>query len=269
MNMVYVLSDFAQKQGYDIESYESVDSTNLVAQQKAYSGHHGYLWIVANEQTQGRARRGRIWSSPKGNLYSSLLLIDDIIDQTAAQLSFVAGVSMLEAIKQFIKNEEQANNIVSLKWPNDILLKGAKSCGILLELFKLTSQKYALVIGIGMNVEYHYEDAPYPTSSIKNIGLSIDKKELFMALTQYFAENYLLWKQPCGCDIIRKKWLLSCSHLGQHIKVISDERIIEGIFDGLDCDFNCIVKQKNGQQAIITSGDVHFGLAASADVSRN
>ncbi|MDD9332449.1 MAG: biotin--[acetyl-CoA-carboxylase] ligase, partial [Bartonella sp.] len=113
------------------------------------------------------------------------------------------------------------------------------------------------------------KDAPYPTSSIKDIGLSIDRKQLFTALTQYFAENYLLWKQPCGCDIIRKKWLLYCSHLGQHIKVINDERIIEGIFDGLDYDFNCIVKQKNGQRAIITSGDVHFGLAASADVDRN
>ncbi|AQX27987.1 MULTISPECIES: biotin--[acetyl-CoA-carboxylase] ligase [unclassified Bartonella] len=267
--MVYVLSDFAQKQGYDIESYKSVDSTNLVAQRKAYAGHHGYLWIVSNEQTQGRARRGRIWSSPRGNLYSSLLLIDDIIDQTAAQLSFVAGVSVVEAIKQFIKNEKQTNNIVSLKWPNDVLLKGAKSCGILLELFKLTSQKYALVIGIGINVEHHYENAPYPTSSIKNIDLNIDKKQLFMVLTQYFAENYLIWKQSNGCDIIRKKWLLYCSHLGQHIKIINDEKIIEGIFDGLDCNFNCIVKQKNGQQAIITSGDVHFGLTFSANAGCN
>ncbi|CBI76411.1 birA bifunctional protein [Bartonella clarridgeiae 73] len=267
--MVYVLSDFAQKQGYDIEAYESVDSTNLVAQQKAHAGHHGYLWIVANEQTQGRARRGRIWSSPKGNLYSSLLLIDDIIHQTAAQLSFVAGVSMVEAIKQFIKNEKQINNLVSLKWPNDILLKGAKSCGILLELFKLTSQKYALVIGIGMNVEHHYEDAPYPTSSIKNIGLNVDRKQLFTVLTQYFAENYLLWKQSNGCDIISKKWLLYCSHVGQHIKVINDKRIIEGTFDGLDCNFNCIVKQTNGQQTIITSGDVHFGLGFSANAGCN
>ncbi|EYS91978.1 biotin-[acetyl-CoA-carboxylase] ligase [Bartonella bacilliformis str. Heidi Mejia] len=261
--MMYVLSNFAQKQGYGVESYESVDSTNLVAQQKAQAGHPGYLWIVAEEQIQGRARRGRSWSSPKGNLYTSLLLIDNITHQTAAHLGFVAGVSMVEAVKEFIKDQHKFKDIISLKWPNDILLEGAKSSGILLELFELSSQKYALVIGIGMNVESHYKDAPYPTSSMKKIGLHIDKKQLFKALTKFFAKNYLLWKQPKGYDVIRKKWLLYSAHFGQHIKVTDGSKIIEGIFDGLDCNFNCIVKQENGQEAIITAGDVHFGSAGS------
>ncbi|EJF75906.1 biotin--[acetyl-CoA-carboxylase] ligase [Bartonella alsatica] len=261
--MVYLLSNFAQKQGYAVESYETVDSTNLIAQRKAQAGYHGYLWIVAQEQSQGRARRGRTWSSPKGNLYSSLLLTDDIIHQTAAQLGFVAGVSVVEAIKQFIKNEKQMKSIVTLKWPNDILLRGAKSSGILLEIFKLPSQQYALVIGFGINVKHHYEDAPYLTSSLKNIGLCVEKEQLFTVLTEYFAKNYLLWKQPAGCDIIRKKWLLYSAHFGRHIKITNNKEIIEGIFEGLDSNFNCIIKQKNGQKAIITAGDVHFGLATS------
>ncbi|WP_019223546.1 biotin--[acetyl-CoA-carboxylase] ligase [Bartonella rattaustraliani] len=268
MNMVYILSDFAQKQGYAAEAYENVDSTNLVAQRKAQAGHQGYLWIVAREQAQGRGRRGRVWSSPKGNLYSSLLLIDDIVHQTAAQLGFVAGVSVREAINQFIKDEEKMNSIVSLKWPNDILLKGAKSSGVLLEIFKLPSQQYALIIGIGVNVKYHYEDAPYPTSSLKNIGLQIESSQLFTILTERFAKNYLLWKQPGGGEIIREKWLSYCSHLGKHVKIVNDEKVIEGVFDGLDSDFNCLIKQNNGQKAVITAGDVHFGLAASVHARR-
>ncbi|WP_409362028.1 biotin--[acetyl-CoA-carboxylase] ligase [Bartonella heixiaziensis] len=268
MNMVYILSNFAQKQGYTVESYGTVDSTNLVAQRKAQAGHKGYLWIVAQEQSQGRARRGRTWSSPKGNLYSSLLLTDDIVHQTAAQLGFVAGISVVEAIKQFIKDKTQTNSIVSLKWPNDILLQGAKSSGVLLEIFKLPSQQYALVIGIGINVKYNYEDAPYPTSSLKNINLHVEAEQIFTVLTESFSKNYLLWKQSGGCDIIREKWLLYSAHLGQYVKIINDEKIIEGIFDGLDNDFNCIIKQKNGQQAIITAGDVHFGSAASAHAGR-
>ncbi|WP_208441004.1 biotin--[acetyl-CoA-carboxylase] ligase [Bartonella raoultii] len=262
--MVYILSDFAQKQGYFVEVYESVDSTNFIAQQKAQVGHKGYLWIVAQEQLQGRARRGRSWASPKGNLYSSLLLMDDIIHQTAAQLGFVAGVSVVETIKQFIKDEKQKSGIVSLKWPNDILLRGAKSSGILLEIFKSPSKQDALVIGIGINVKHHYEDGPYLTSSLKNIGLHIEAAQLFTVLTEYFAKNYLLWKQFGGCDIIREKWLLYSAHLGQDIKIMNDGKIIEGIFEGLDRDFNCIIKQKNGEINIITAGDVHFGLAASA-----
>ncbi|MBB4076380.1 BirA family biotin operon repressor/biotin-[acetyl-CoA-carboxylase] ligase [Bartonella fuyuanensis] len=268
MNMVYILSDFAQKQGYTVESYGIVDSTNLIAQRKAQTGHKGYLWIVAQEQLQGRARRGRVWFSPKGNLYSSLLLIDGIVRQTAAQLGFVAGVSVIEAIKQFIKDEKQINNIVSLKWPNDILLKGAKSSGVLLEIFKLPSQQYALVIGVGVNVKYNYENAPYSTSSLKHIGLHIEAEQLFTVLTECFSKNFLLWKQPKGCEIIRKKWLLYSAHLGKHVKVVNDEKIIQGFFDGLDNDFNCLIKQKNGQTAIITAGDIHFGSVASINADR-
>ncbi len=266
--MAYILSDFAQKQGYTVESYESVDSTNLVAQQKARAGHHGYLWVVAHEQSQGRARRNRMWFSPKGNLYSSLLLINDVFHHTAAQLGFVAGISVVEAVKQFIKDKKQRNDIVSLKWPNDVLLEGAKSSGILLEIIKLSSQQYALVIGIGINVKYHYEDAPYPTSSLKNIGVHIEAEQLFTVLTEYFSKNYLLWKQTRGCDIIREKWLLYSNHLGQYVTTVSNNKFIEGVFDGLDSDFNCIIKQKNGQQAIITAGDVHFDSASSVNTYR-
>ncbi|KEC55122.1 biotin--[acetyl-CoA-carboxylase] ligase [Bartonella koehlerae] len=265
MKMDYILSDFAQKQGYTVESYETVDSTNCIAQQKAQDGHHGYLWVVAKEQSQGKARRGRTWFSPKGNLYSSLLLVEDIFHQTAAQLGFVTGVSVVETIKQFIKDEKKTNGIVSLKWPNDILLRGFKSSGVLLEIFKLPSQQYALVIGIGINTKYHYEDAPYSTSSLKNIGLDVETKQLFTILTECFSKNYLLWKQPGGCDIIREKWLLYSAHLGQYVKIVNDEKIIEGIFYGLDNNFNCVIKQKNGQQEIITAGDVHFGSAASVN----
>lgn len=114
--------------------------------------------------------------------------MDDIVHQTAAQLGFVAGVSVAEAIKQFIKDEKKTNNIVSLKWPNDILLRGAKSSGILLEILKLPSQQDVLVIGIGINVKHHYEDAPYLTSSLKNIGLHIEPAQLFTVLTEYFAK---------------------------------------------------------------------------------
>ncbi|WP_442879681.1 biotin--[acetyl-CoA-carboxylase] ligase [Bartonella sp. CB189] len=258
MNMAYILSNFAQQQGYSIKAYESVDSTNLAARRKAYAGHTGCLWVVAQEQSQGKARRGRSWYSPRGNLYSSLLLIDGIVHKTATQLGFVAGVSMVEAVKHFIKDNERASNIISLKWPNDILLKGYKGSGILLETFEIIPHKYALVIGIGMNVKHHYENAPYPTSSLKNINLHIDAEQLFTVLTDCFAKNYLLWKQLGGDSIIRKKWLLYSAHLGQLVKIVNDGKIIEGIFDGLDNDFNCILKQRNGYSTTVTAGDVHL-----------
>ncbi|ALE03807.1 biotin--[acetyl-CoA-carboxylase] ligase [Bartonella ancashensis] len=261
--MTYVLSDFAREQGYVCESYETIGSTNLVAQQRAKEGHPGYLWVTAEVQTQGRARRGRLWNSPRGNLYASLLLNDHIVHKTASQLGFVAGVSMVEAIGEFIEDQKKSIDIIKLKWPNDILLEGAKSSGILLELFELPSQSCALIIGIGMNIKHHYEDAPYLTSSMHKVGLHIEKEQLFSSLTKYFAQNYLLWKRPGGSDIIRKKWLSHSSCLGKDIKMIDGRKTILGTFDGLDYNFNCIVKQEDGQRTIVTVGDVHFGLAHS------
>ncbi len=140
---------------------------------------------------------------------------------------------MVETIKELIKDEKQENAIISLKWPNDILLRGAKSAGILLEIFKLPSKQNVLVIGIGINVKHHYEEAPYLTSSLKNIGLHIEPEQLFTVLTEYFAKNYLLWKQPEGCGIIREKWLLHSAHLGQDVKVINDKKSLRVFLRGL------------------------------------
>lgn len=261
--MEFKLSDLAIRHHYKVESYDSVDSTNRVALAKAIE-HENRLWIVANEQTSGRARRGRQWSSPKGNLYTSLLLSESIDPANAAKLGFVAGVSLAEAVNAVLKPRGVAENVIRLKWPNDMLLDGGKASGILLELEKLKNGSSALVIGIGVNVKHRYDEAPYPTRSIKDIGINVDSSDIFTTLTRSWALNYELFLSDNGTDIIRKKWLDHAAYLGETLTVTGNNKIIQGVFSGLDDNFNCVVTDSFGNEIKVSAGDIHFGTVATS-----
>lgn len=263
-----ILSTFALAQGYKLELHDSVDSTNRIALDENTENDRDKLWIVAAQQTQGRARRGRVWNSPRGNLYASLLLTKGIIPETAATFGFVAGVSLAEAINSILKESGLDLDIVRLKWPNDVLLKGAKASGILLELKKRQDCSYALVIGIGLNVEHRFEDAPYPTQSLKNLGINTDYKKVFERLSHFWTLNHIAFESSDGRKFIRKKWLEYAAYLGEKITVTCGGEIIEGVFNGIDEEFNCLVTDKYHHQKKITAGDVHFGAVASINAGR-
>lgn len=239
-----------------------MDSTNRVALMKAREDEDR-LWIVAEEQTSGRARRGRQWNSPKGNLYASLLLSKNIDPTYAAELGFVAGVSLADAISVIFKKNNVGCDIVRLKWPNDVLLNGAKASGILLELERQKNGTYALVIGVGVNVKHLYDNAPYPTQSIRNIGIDVSCATVFHWLSEYWALNYNMFLSNHGPETIRKKWLEHAAYLGEILTITGNNQIIEGIFSDLDENFNCIITNSHGEEIKVSAGDVHFGNVAS------
>lgn len=110
------------------------------------TGDPGRLWVVAREQTQGRGRRGRVWKSPPGNLYASALLIDPAPVAIAAQIGFVAGVALRRAVDDF-----GGRGDVELKWPNDLVWRGAKLAGLLAEASAVGDGRSACIVGIGVN----------------------------------------------------------------------------------------------------------------------
>ena len=133
---------------YRLVTVDTVDSTNAEAKRLAAEGEEkspdGTI-IWAKEQTDGRGRRGRKWHSPPGNLYCSLILRPDVALAKAAELSFVAGLAVFDALGSVGEPGHQ----VHLKWPNDVLLNGGKVAGILLE-----SIGDFLAIGIGVNLAH-------------------------------------------------------------------------------------------------------------------
>ena len=132
-------------EGFALAQFEEIDSTNQEAMRRAEQGEPGPMWITAELQTAGRGRLGRRWISERGNLYSTLLLPLKP-GERASDLSFVTAIATCEAAAACLP--ENARSLLQLKWPNDLLMAGEKTAGILLEQAGSSS----IAIGIGLNL---------------------------------------------------------------------------------------------------------------------
>ncbi|PYE86318.1 biotin--[acetyl-CoA-carboxylase] ligase [Phyllobacterium leguminum] len=258
--MTFSLSPLASLNGYRLESFETVGSTNAVALERAQAGDPGKLWIVSKRQESGRGRRGRAWATPSGNLAATLLLVERYEPATAATLGFVAGLSLADALDAVLVGTPR----IGLKWPNDVLVNGAKLSGILLESTLLSQGRFAVAIGIGVNVVSHPEDTPYPAISLQTLGSICDAETLFLALSDSWRENMALWNEGRGLGAIRFRWLDRAAGLGQEVAVRVEDRVISGIFETIDEDCRFVIREPDGTRVSIAAGDVHFGAVASA-----
>src|SRR3989304_3481056 len=136
-------------------TYETLGSTNAEALALARTGERGPLWITAATQTAGRGRRGNSWTSPPGNLYATPLIADPSAPEHAPQLSFVAALALHDAITECAA---QLGPMLKVKWPNDLLIGGAKVAGILIE--GESEPAFAVAIGIGVNCAAHPAATP-------------------------------------------------------------------------------------------------------------
>ena len=192
----------------------TVDSTNEEARRHALAGDTNRLWIVAEEQTAGRGRRGRGWISPKGNLHASALMINPCPRAHAAQLGFVAGVALARAASDLKATD------VGLKWPNDLMSHGAKCAGILIEGFGVGSGRTACVVGIGVNCAQAPKGVGYATSCLmRQGGRAMASEELFELLIERFDDALDEWRAGQAFDRIRAAWLDYAVGLGERIAI--------------------------------------------------
>ncbi len=218
-----------------------VGSTNdwlLARADELPDGH----WIIADRQTAGRGRRGRTWHDGQGNLMASVLVR---AEGPVQQLSFVAAVALRDAIVAACGAETR------LKWPNDLLLDGAKVSGILLERVR-----DALVIGFGVNVGWHPVDTERRAASVGG-----NVPALFTALRQSFAAWRALWAAQ-GFAPVREAWTANAQGLGEPIEVRLGHETVHGRFDGLDADGALRLGLPDGATRAIHAGEV-FGLEAN------
>jgi BirA family transcriptional regulator, biotin operon repressor / biotin---[acetyl-CoA-carboxylase] ligase len=218
---------------------DSVDSTNLEAQRRAATGERGPLWIAAGEQTAGRGRLGRRWISKPGNVYSTLIWPTAALSQALSQLSFVAALAVFDAASRFVKSDA-----ISLKWPNDCMLDGAKFSGILVE----SLGPGLVAIGIGINVAHVPEDLPYRAERLDKATA----ENVFRELVQYLAQWLTTWKEGNGFSEIVKAWEARCRHIGQPVTVDGEQ----GTFTGLASDGALLLKRSNGIVKAVYAGDV-------------
>ncbi len=274
--MAFALAPTALQQGFRLEAHDSVGSTNALALDHARAGDPGRLWVVARQQVSGRGRRGRAWATPSGNLAATLLIVSKGDLRTAATLGFVAGIALAEALDAVVPvgsiaiapdgGSGVSGGRFELKWPNDVLARGAKLAGILLESVMLEGGGHAVAVGIGVNVVAHPDDLPYPATSLAALGSKATAEDLFVALSDAWSVAHRQWDEGRGVAAIRRRWLANAAGLGSEVAVRIDGNVVRGVFETIDEDCRFVIRARGGEVVTVAAGDVHFGAVASAAV---
>ncbi|MER2605611.1 MAG: biotin--[acetyl-CoA-carboxylase] ligase [Siculibacillus sp.] len=230
-------------------------STNLEALDRARAGDPGRVWVVAERQSGGRARRGRVWTSEPGNLYATALLIDPCAPRNLPELPFVAATAAARAVA---RHAAVSGRRVDVKWPNDLLIGGAKISGILLETTRTPSGATAVAIGIGINCVHHPRDTETPATDLLAEGIDASPARLFPDLEYELAAGLALWNRGEGFAGVRAQWLAHAVGLGGRIRVRLVEGEDEGLFEAIDDTGRLILRRDDGTMRLISAGDVFF-----------
>jgi BirA family biotin operon repressor/biotin-[acetyl-CoA-carboxylase] ligase len=231
--------------------FKETSSTNNLVSREAQGNFPEGLVIVAERQTHGRGRQGRVWQSTKDlGLYFSVLLRPDWPLAQAARLTIVASLAVAEAL------EELSGTKIQIKWPNDLMVEGRKLGGILTEVQgEVESMRFA-VVGIGINVGHTKSDFPKELQAMAtSLGL-ISGQELrrvdvlvriLEKLTDHYREKF---------PVVRAAWEERCLSLGKLVQVQTSRGVRQGQALGLDEDGALMMRVESGKVERITSGDL-------------
>ena len=231
---------------FDIRCLDATVSTNDAAKHAAEAGVPEGLVVWALQQDAGRGRHGRVWYSPIGNLYCSVLLRPAVERRDYGKFSFIAALAVRDVVAAVLSGVT-----VELKWPNDVLVNGEKISGILLE-----AGEDWLVVGIGLNVHHTPENPLYPvtclaaeTAEVPSLDLLLDKllKEFDFWSDVYVAQ---------GFAPLREAWLAHARKGAMRVRLPNEE--LNGEFVDLDVDGNLRLLLTNGTTCSISAGDVFF-----------
>jgi len=247
---------------FRVERFAALPSTNDAALERARAGDPGNLWLLADRQTAGRGRRGRVWVSEAGNLYASALLIDPCIPAHLAELPFVAVVAVRRAVAARLA---RGGERVRIKWPNDLLVDGAKVAGILLESTRLGDGRTAVAVGIGINCAHAPSGTETAATSLRAGGCGVRPEELFDDLAAAFCDSLALWERGDGFGEIRAEWLAHAGGLGAAIRVRLVDGEESGLFEAIDLGGRLVLRLGDGTTRAISAGDVFFPAATGVE----
>jgi BirA family transcriptional regulator, biotin operon repressor / biotin---[acetyl-CoA-carboxylase] ligase len=244
-----LLDPRAIDEGARLAVCDVVGSTNAEALALALQGKRGPLWIVAERQTAGRGRRGRTWVSQRGNLFATLLLTTPAPAECRPQLSLVAALAVHDAVAAIAPGLEPR---MTIKWPNDLLLDGAKFAGILVE----AADEHAVAIGIGINCVSHPARTDYPATDLAAAGVLASPIMLVPPLSLKMMLRLAQWNGGEGFSIIRADWLARAAAIGKEIRLRMEDRELCGRLETLDGSGGLVLRLPDGHAETITAADV-------------
>jgi len=241
-----------------VEIFDEIDSTMLEARRRAERGEVGPVWLVAKRQTAGRGRRGRAWISKDGNLLATYLFATDKPPAQIALLGFVAGAAIAEALDEVLGPGNAA-----LKWPNDVLIGGAKAAGILLESGSLGAGGTWASLAFGVNLADAPENIDQATTSVRAMlppDAEAPSPLPFLARVRRGLEAWSARLEAEGFEPLRAAWLARAYGKGQDARVLQGETVLEGRFAGLSPRGELELDTAEGRR-LIAAGDVFFPQA--------
>ncbi|KIL40027.1 biotin [Gordoniibacillus kamchatkensis] len=243
--------------GHTLHVYDTLDSTQTKAHELVAQGAQEGTLVIADRQTAGRGRMGRVWHSPPGaGIYMSLILKPRIPLQFTPQLTLLAAVALCRAIVRI------ARVPVGIKWPNDLLIGGKKICGILLESSAEDERLRYIVAGMGIGVNLLPDDYPPELRSIATslaieAGHRFEREVLIAAVLEEFEALYKLYDEQ-GFGPIRSLWEANSASLNRPVRVRTAQGELEGIAESLDDSGGLNVRLADGTMTKIFSGEVEL-----------
>ncbi len=232
-----------------IETFAETGSTNadLTARLRAGARVAEGDWLVADRQLAGRGRQGRPWSDGSGNFMGSTVIHLGPGDPAAHTLTIAAALAAYEAVLPLLADPQA----LVIKWPNDLLLRGAKLSGILLE-----REGSAVVIGVGINLVQAPELSDRPTIALSKLGPAPDRDAFALALASAFDREIERWR-TFGTEPLIRRWLAAAHPVGTPLRVHDADGVpTAGSFAGLTPDASLLLRLADGSTRAIHAGDV-------------
>jgi BirA family biotin operon repressor/biotin-[acetyl-CoA-carboxylase] ligase len=242
--------------GREIRFVTTTGSTNDDVLALARAGAPAGIVVMADQQERGRGRQGRAWASPPGaNLYLSALVRPETQPGTAPPVTLAAGVAVADAVNETM-NEHGAR--ASIKWPNDILLMDRKVAGILTESVTRGGRLEAIVVGIGVNLNWRdlpAELASTATSVALATGTDVDRAAFAGVLLEKLEHwiDLLFAEGTEGSALILSAWKARSATLGRRVTVTDG---LTGWARDLDAEGALLVERDDGTVVQVRSGEI-------------
>lgn len=240
--------------GQRVYFYEEIDSTNTQAKRLAEEDAPSGTLVVSDCQVKGKGRRGRVWTSPKGEaIYMTILLRPQIRPDRASMVTLVMGLSVVQAIRNVLALE------TSIKWPNDVVLNRKKLVGTLTEMSAQMDYIEYMVIGTGINAnmtEFSEELKDKATSLRMEMGRSVNRASLIAESMKCFEKNYEIFEKTQDLSGLIEDYQAVLANLNQPVRVLEPGHEYSGIARGINEKGELLVEREDGTVTAVYSGEV-------------
>lgn len=234
--------------------FDTIDSTNIKAQELAEKGYQSGTLVVADKQESGKGRRGRSWVSPSGTgIFMTLMIKPDINPNNASMLTLVAALAVAKAITS-VTGEEAL-----IKWPNDIVINGKKVCGILTEMNAQFDYINHIVVGIGINV--HNESFPEEISQMASSlmieagGKRFHRAQIIAETMSYFEQYYDIFLKTQDLSALVREYDELLVNRNKSVRVLDPKEPFDGKAMGITPKGELIVDTWESRK-LVSSGEV-------------